>query len=100
MLRLLVTGLLLSTVRRATFAQSTAHNALLSRTALLSTCRNLNSMEQPFQKMRDEGEPMCDKPSDAAAPKQEEQELPKLSATEFRQYNRLAEHMDMFVCLS
>lgn len=37
-------------------------------------------------------------PTGAAAPEQEQQkELPKLSAAEFRVYNRMAEHMDMFV---
>ena len=37
-------------------------------------------------------------PTAAAAPEQEQQkELPKLSAAEFRVYNRMAEHMDMFV---
>jgi len=37
-------------------------------------------------------------PTAAAAPAQEQQkELPKLSAAEFRVYNRMAEHMDMFV---
>lgn len=30
-------------------------------------------------------------------PEAPEQALPKLSVQEFRQYNRLAEHMDMFV---
>lgn len=36
-------------------------------------------------------------PTAAAAPEQEQQkELPKLSAAEFRVYNRMAEHMDMF----
>lgn len=34
-------------------------------------------------------------PAEAAKPA--EPELPKLSAHEFRQYNRLAEHMDIFV---
>lgn len=39
-------------------------------------------------------------PTAAAAPEQEQQkELPKLSAAEFRVYNRMAEHMDMFVRL-
>jgi len=57
-------------------------------------------MEQPFEKMEQEGVPKCDQPSDAAAAKQEEQQVPKLSAQEFRVYNRMAEHMDMFVCLS
>ena len=37
-------------------------------------------------------------PTAAAAPEQEQQtELPKLSAAEFRVYNRMAEHMDLFV---
>lgn len=54
-------------------------------------------MEEPFEKMAKEGEPMCDKPTAAAAPKKEEQDLPKLSAKEFRVYNNMAEHMDMFV---
>ena len=42
----------------------------------------------------------ADAPKDdvAAEPsKPVEKQLPKLSAAEFRQYNRLAEHMDFFV---
>ena len=101
MLRLLVSGLLLSTVRRPVAAAHT-HNVLHSR-ALTSTatCRaNYNNiMEQPFEKMAQEGVPKCDKPTVVSAPKKEEQDLPKLSAQEFRIYNRMAEHMDMFVRL-
>lgn len=33
------------------------------------------------------------------ASSEETEALPKLSASEFREYNRLAEHMDYFVCL-
>ncbi|KAK4544437.1 hypothetical protein LTR36_004328 [Oleoguttula mirabilis] len=53
-------------------------------------------MEQPFEKMAEEGLPKSDKPTEVAAPKAEEQCLPKLSPQEFRTYNRMAEHMDMF----
>lgn len=55
-----------------------------------------NNMEEPFEKMAQEGEPKCDVPTAAAAPEKEEQVLPKLSAKDFRVYNRMAEHMDMF----
>ena len=97
MLRLLVNGLLLSS------PIAVRSNNLHSR-ALANTCRNLNfhynSMEQPFEKMAEEGVSKCDKPTEVAAPKQEEQALPKLSAKDFRVYNSMAEHMDMFVGVS
>lgn len=54
-------------------------------------------METPFDKMQAEGEPKCAEPTLVAKPQKEEQDLPKLSAQEFRVYNRMAEHMDMFV---
>ncbi|KAG9637678.1 hypothetical protein KCU98_g20679, partial [Aureobasidium melanogenum] len=54
-----------------------------------------SNMEKPFEKM-EEQIPKAPEPTSAAAPKQEEQELPKLSPQEFRIYNRMAEHMDMF----
>ena len=47
-----------------------------------------------FQKMEEEGVPKAEKPTEVAAP---EQDLPKLTAKEFQQYNHMAEHMDMFV---
>lgn len=53
-------------------------------------------MPEGFQKL-DELNPKDSKPGEAAAPKKEEQEVPKMSAQEFRIYNRMAEHMDMFV---
>lgn len=56
-------------------------------------------MEGPFEKMEKEI-PKADAPTDAAAPKKEQQDLPKLSPQEFRVYNRMAEHMDMFVSLT
>ena len=101
MLRLLVSGLLLSTVRRPAIATAHIHNAApLSRALTASaTCRNNPNyiMEQPFEKMAEEGVPKCDKPSEVSAPKKEDQDLPKMSPQEFRVYNRMAEHMDMFV---
>ena len=68
MLRLLVGGLILSTFRRTNAVQS--HNILHNR-ALTSTCRNLNTMETPFEKMTEEGVPKTDKPTEVAAPKKE-----------------------------
>ena len=88
----------MSTFRRTNAVQS--HNVLHNR-ALTSTCRNLvNTMENPFEKMAEEGVPKTDKPTEVAAPKKEEQDVPKLSPQEFRVYNRMAEHMDMFVRLA
>ena len=55
-----------------------------------------HTMSTPFEKMAEEM-PKAVEPTDVAAPKQEEQALPKLSPQDFRTYNRLAEHMDMFV---
>lgn len=101
MRRLLVSRLLLSTRRSAgaTSSNLTLHNH--NRT-LVNTRRNFNrpfGMDEPFEQMAREGEPKCDEPTAAAAPKQEEQAdaLPELSAREFRVFNRMAEHMDMFV---
>ena len=51
-----------------------------------------NMADKPFEKMEAEI-PKASEPSKAAAPKQEEQDLPKLSPQEFRIYNRMAEHM-------
>ena len=53
--------------------------------------------EKGFKKMEEEGVPKVGQPTEAAQTKKEEQDLPKLSAAEFRVYNRMAEHMDMFV---
>lgn len=56
------------------------------------------SMADAFREMEANGVPKKGEPTAAAAPEQEEQkELPKLSAAEFRVYNRMAEHMDLFV---
>lgn len=55
-------------------------------------------MADAFREMEANGVPKKGEPTAAAAPEQEEQkELPKLSAAEFRVYNRMAEHMDLFV---
>lgn len=59
--------------------------------------------EQAFEKMEEAGVPKASQPSEAAEPSAEqkaeskEQQLPKLSPQEFRIYNSMAEHMDMFV---
>jgi hypothetical protein len=54
--------------------------------------------EDACREMEATGVPQKGEPTAAAAPAQEQQkELPKLSAAEFRVYNRMAEHMDMFV---
>ena len=98
MLRLLIRGLVLSNVRRS--SPSYTHNILHSR-SLASTCRNLNIMEQPFDQMADEGITKCDKAAaDVSTSKAEEKELPELSPKEFRIYNQMAEHMNMFVWVS
>lgn len=56
------------------------------------------SMADACREMEAHGVPKKGEPTAAAAPAQEQQkELPKLSAAEFRVYNRMAEHMDMFV---
>lgn len=61
---------------------------------------NFNTMEpqqQPFEAMAKEGVPKAEEPTGVAKPEREEQNLPKLSPQDFRVYNRMAEHMDMFV---
>ena len=56
------------------------------------------SAEDACREMEAAGVYKKGEPTAAAAPEQEQQkELPKLSAAEFRVYNRMAEHMDMFV---
>lgn len=60
-------------------------------------------VEDAFREMEEHGVPKQGQPTAAAAPPQQQQEqqhqkeLPKLSAAEFRVYNRMAEHMDLFV---
>ena len=59
------------------------------------------SVEDACREMEAAGVHKKGEPTAAAAPEQEQQkELPKLSAVEFRVYNRMAEHMDMFVRFS
>ena len=58
--------------------------------------------EQPFEKMEEDGVPKCPQPTKVSKePKKEEkqqnEDLPKLSPQEFRQFNHMSEHMDMFV---
>jgi hypothetical protein len=70
------------------------------------------SAQDAFREMEANGLHKQGEPTAAAVPDQEQQEkeakeekkeeeevkaLPKLSAAEFRVYNRMAEHMDMFV---
>lgn len=56
------------------------------------------SAEDACREMEAAGVLKKGEPTAAAAPEQEQQkDLPKLSAAEFRVYNRMAEHMDMFV---
>jgi protein-disulfide isomerase len=67
------------------------------------------SAQDAFREMEANGVHKQGQPTAAAAPDQKQQEkeakeeekeekvLPKLSAAEFRVYNRMAEHMDMFV---
>lgn len=58
-------------------------------------------IEDACREMEAAGVPKKGEPTAAAAPEQEQQkDLPKLSAAEFRVYNRMAEHMDMFVRFS
>ncbi|GAB7361680.1 hypothetical protein MBLNU230_g1729t1 [Neophaeotheca triangularis] len=53
-------------------------------------------MEGAFKEMADEGVPAASQPTEVSKPHKEEQQLPELSAQDFRIYNRMAEHMDMF----
>ena len=96
MLRLLVNGLLLSSVRRSTVA-ACGRPQLALRSILFPSFASTCSMEKPFEQMAKQGVPSCNEPTPAAAPAKEAQAVPKLSAQEFRVYNRMAEHMDMFV---
>lgn len=52
--------------------------------------------ERPFERMEDEGVPKADAPSEQVA-KPTPAEDKKLSPADYRVYNRMAEHMDMFV---
>lgn len=78
---------------------SIPHTLKRSTRTFRTSTRLYSNMEKPFEKM-EEQIPKASEPTSAAAPKQEEQDLPKLSPQEFRVYNRMAEHMDMFVRIS
>ena len=78
---------------------SISHTLNRSNRTFRPSTRLFSNMEKPFEKM-EEQIPKASEPTSAAAPKQEEQDLPKLSPQEFRVYNRMAEHMDMFVRIS
>ena len=71
------------------------------RRRLAHSPRRLNAMAEPCNsKMVDEEMLAPEQPSTDASPStNEEKELPKLSAQEYRIYNRMAEHMNMFVRL-
>ena len=61
---------------------------------------NMSAAGDACREMEANGVKKQGEPTEAAAPKQEKQkDLPKLSPAEFRVYNRMAEHMDMFVRL-
>jgi hypothetical protein len=79
-------------------AANLGHHSIRQLTA--SSVRRSDNMgvDDAFAEMEAAGVPKKGQPTAAAAPAQEQQkELPKLSAAEFRVYNRMAEHMDMFV---
>ncbi|KAI5363314.1 putative hemerythrin [Septoria linicola] len=80
-------------------------------TTTTSTMNVEHGREDAFEKMEEAGVPKTAEPSEVAfsakknpevKPKQEqlekekEKKLPKLSAQEFKAYNHMAEHMDMF----
>lgn len=56
-------------------------------------------LEKAFEKMEEEGVPKNPAPREEVVEQKKdvEEKLPKLSAQEFRLYNSMAEHMDMFV---
>jgi hypothetical protein len=74
-------------------------NTFTRRLTASSQSRSDNmGVDDAFAEMEAAGVPKKGQPTAAAAPEQEQQkDLPKLSAAEFRVYNRMAEHMDMFV---
>ena len=54
-------------------------------------------MEQPVENKLDGKVAQCDVSTEASMSRPEEPVLPKLSAQEFRTFNRLADHMNYFV---
>lgn len=64
---------------------------------LQTNTRSRMAEQQPFEKMEEQGVPKCPEATKVAAPAKEAQDLPKLSPQEFRAYNHMSEHMDMFV---
>ena len=81
-----------------TTAASLAKNSIRHFTASPGPRSDNMGAEDACREMEAAGVSKKGEPTAAAAPAQEQQkELPKLSAAEFRVYNRMAEHMDMFV---
>jgi hypothetical protein len=108
MLRVFINGLLLSSIKRSTPVAAAQQRRLLpgldpTRQNLfaLPTCRSLNTMDQPFEKMAEEGVPQATGSKQEELQKEEEAKaLPKLSPQEFRKFNALAEKMNYFVRIS
>lgn len=89
-----------SGILRTGLGSVTSTGTTLKRGLAVSSSFKSDNMgvEDAFREMEANGVPKQGQPTAAAAPQQEQQkELPKLSAAEFRVYNRMAEHMDMFV---
>lgn len=92
-----------SGILRTGLGSATSTGTTLKRGLAASSRLKSDNMgvEDAFREMEANGVPKQGQPTAAAAPQQEQQkELPKLSAAEFRVYNRMAEHMDMFVCFT
>lgn len=90
--------------RRASLENFTGSIRALSSTARKpqqsdsSNTNNNMADNDACREMEANGIPKKGQPTAAAAPEQEEQkDLPKLTPAQFRVYNRMAEHMDMFV---
>ena len=95
MLRVASRGLILPYVRRPTFVS--AINIRRSR-SLFSTVKT--HYHQQLVPMAEEAVPSCDGAKvngPAPAPAKEEPALPKLSAQEYRIYNRMADSMNLYV---
>ena len=93
MLRLVTNSLIPNITRRS---KPAIISSCLHKRDFSKTRRTLSTMEQPIEKAEN-GTPSRDLPSDMSESKVEGSPLPKLTAQEYRVYDSMADHMNLFV---
>lgn len=92
--------LLHTTFRRSVFPTRSFSRVLTTkappRVGIKQKQRYLNTMPDAFEKMEEEGVSKASAPTKVAT-EEKDKVWPKLSPQEFKVYNQMAEHMDMFV---